>query len=298
VAPFAEGDIKLVDLPSHSAGALYDLNFFMVERPDGWRASCEYDAARFNPATVDVMLADWRHALSGQAPVTTAPADTVMTRLVAIWQETLGVSDVSPDDSFFDLGGHSLLAARMLARVESVFGQRIGMAALFTDSTLGALAARLAAPAATGAPLIAVGDGAEWQGFGEVLGTGRRFICVADAKAVANYHLDGPITVLGAGKNGQAAFRFAQALEAQGRTVTLVLVDAAPPSSARKLWPLRQQRPAEQFGGRVLLFRRPSTAAAAVAGWSSHLVGDLESGVLPAGPWHAHVAARIEAARR
>ncbi len=301
VAPYAEGDIRLVDLPSHSAGALYDLNFFMVERPDGWRASCEYDAARFDPATVDAMLAQWRQALSGQALASAPQADPVTARLAEIWRETLGVDSVAPGDSFFDLGGHSLLAARMLARVEAVFGQRVGMAALFTDSTLGGLAARLAAPATTRAPLVAVGDGADWQGFGEAAGLGRPFVRVADATpaAVTRDHPAGPVTILGAGKNGQAAFRLAHALEAQGRSVTLVLVDAAPPSTGRKLWPLRQSRPpAERFSGRALLFRRPSTPAETMAAWSSHLVGELESGVLPAGPWHAHVAARIDAARR
>ncbi len=311
VAPFAGGDITLVDLPSHSAGALYDLNFFMVERPDGWRASCEYDAARFDSATVDAMLADWRQALSGQAlsagtlsgraPAAASSLDTVTARLAAIWCEILGVPSVLPGDGFFDLGGHSLLAARMLARVEVAFGQRVGMAALFTDNTLGALAARLATPATAGMPLIAVGDDAEWQGFADAIGAGRRFICVADAKpeAVTGDHPGGPLTILGAGKNGQAAFRLAHALETQGRAVTLVLVDADPPSDGRTIWPLRQRRQAsERFGGRAFLFRRPSRSTDAMAGWSSRLAGDLESGLLPAGPWHAHVAARIEAARR
>src|SRR5262249_37113654 len=32
----AYGRFRLVDLPSFSAGAMYDLNFFMVERPEGW----------------------------------------------------------------------------------------------------------------------------------------------------------------------------------------------------------------------------------------------------------------------
>ena len=50
------GPFDLVDLPSFSAGALYDLNFFMVERPEGWRFSCEYDPALFDAATVEGLL--------------------------------------------------------------------------------------------------------------------------------------------------------------------------------------------------------------------------------------------------
>jgi amino acid adenylation domain-containing protein len=47
---------KLIDMPSVSAGALYDLNFFMVERPEGWRFSCEYNTDLFEADTVTRLL--------------------------------------------------------------------------------------------------------------------------------------------------------------------------------------------------------------------------------------------------
>ncbi|MBV9646487.1 MAG: amino acid adenylation domain-containing protein [Candidatus Eremiobacteraeota bacterium] len=50
------GTFRLVDMPSRSAGALYDLNFFMVERPEGWRASCEYNVDLFDHQTVTALL--------------------------------------------------------------------------------------------------------------------------------------------------------------------------------------------------------------------------------------------------
>jgi amino acid adenylation domain-containing protein len=50
------GTFKLIDTPSYSPGALYDLNFFMVERPEGWRLSCEYKTDLFEKATVCRML--------------------------------------------------------------------------------------------------------------------------------------------------------------------------------------------------------------------------------------------------
>lgn len=49
-------DFSLIDMPSLPAGAIYDLNFFMVERPDGWRFSCQYNTDQFEAATVDRML--------------------------------------------------------------------------------------------------------------------------------------------------------------------------------------------------------------------------------------------------
>ncbi len=50
------GGFRLVDLPSCSAGALYDLNFFMVERPEGWRASCEFNTDLFDAPAVTGFL--------------------------------------------------------------------------------------------------------------------------------------------------------------------------------------------------------------------------------------------------
>ena len=50
------GGFKLIDVPSVSAGTVYDLNFFMVERPEGWRLSCEYKSGLFDAATVERLL--------------------------------------------------------------------------------------------------------------------------------------------------------------------------------------------------------------------------------------------------
>ncbi len=61
------GEYALVDMPSHAAGALYDINFFMVERPEGWRASCEYNTDLFLPGTIDALLQAWRTILGGLA---------------------------------------------------------------------------------------------------------------------------------------------------------------------------------------------------------------------------------------
>jgi len=47
------------------------------------------------------------------------------------------------DDNFFDLGGHSFLVTKLLRRIESEFGQRLSMAALFEAPTISRLAALL-----------------------------------------------------------------------------------------------------------------------------------------------------------
>jgi non-ribosomal peptide synthetase component F/thioesterase domain-containing protein len=57
------GDFTLIDMPSLPAGAIYDLNFFMVERADGWRFSCQYNTDQFEPETARRLLGYFRAAL-------------------------------------------------------------------------------------------------------------------------------------------------------------------------------------------------------------------------------------------
>ncbi|MDX2263491.1 MAG: condensation domain-containing protein [Hyphomicrobiales bacterium] len=57
------GDVAIVSMPSHSTGALWDLNFYMVGREEGWRLSCEANAALFDPASVEHFLKLWRQTM-------------------------------------------------------------------------------------------------------------------------------------------------------------------------------------------------------------------------------------------
>jgi thioesterase domain-containing protein len=57
------GEFAATTLPSFNAGALYDLNFFMVRRPEGWRISCEGDLDLYDVSTIDAHLAKWREML-------------------------------------------------------------------------------------------------------------------------------------------------------------------------------------------------------------------------------------------
>ncbi len=59
--------IQLSAIPSKSPGSIYDLNFFMVERPDGWRASCEYNTDLFDASTIQRMLKQFQALLEGLA---------------------------------------------------------------------------------------------------------------------------------------------------------------------------------------------------------------------------------------
>jgi len=68
------GNFRLIDLPSRSAGPICDINFFMVERPDGWRTSVEFNTDLYRRETVERMLARFVGLLRAVARV---PSSTI-----------------------------------------------------------------------------------------------------------------------------------------------------------------------------------------------------------------------------
>ena len=73
-----------------------------------------------------------------QRPVSNA----IDPRIVAIWEEALGVN-VGPDDNFFDLGGDSLLLIRVHSDIQNVLGTDIALMEMFDFPTIRALDERL-----------------------------------------------------------------------------------------------------------------------------------------------------------
>jgi len=61
-------------------------------------------------------------------------------QLVELWQGLLGVERIGVRDNFFGLGGNSLQATQLVSRIRDTFGVTIDLRALFTNSTIGALA--------------------------------------------------------------------------------------------------------------------------------------------------------------
>ena len=61
VRPVEFSNITMVPVPSKSPGAIYDLNFFVVKRSDGWRLSCEYNCDLYDAASINRMLAQLRN---------------------------------------------------------------------------------------------------------------------------------------------------------------------------------------------------------------------------------------------
>ena len=67
VQPLHASGLTLTAIPSVSPGAIYDLNFFLVERAEGWRASCEYNTDLYERSTVRRLLEQFRGLLEGIA---------------------------------------------------------------------------------------------------------------------------------------------------------------------------------------------------------------------------------------
>lgn len=62
------------------------------------------------------------------------PATEAEAYLFTLWQEVLGMTELSVHDNFFDLGGHSLLAVRTIARIRSERNIEVPLRALFAGT--------------------------------------------------------------------------------------------------------------------------------------------------------------------
>jgi amino acid adenylation domain-containing protein len=68
------------------------------------------------------------------------PRTSLETVLLGIWQEVLGIDEISINDDFFDLGGHSLLAAQVIARLKDIFQGELSLRTVFQSPTVARLA--------------------------------------------------------------------------------------------------------------------------------------------------------------
>jgi acyl transferase domain-containing protein/SAM-dependent methyltransferase/acyl carrier protein len=107
----------------------------------------------------------WRpaDALRTEPAGIASTGDAAERRVMAIWQEVLGVDDVEPDADLTTLGGDSLVATQIVARLRDAFGVDVPLRDFFADPTpAGTVAAVRAARA--GDTSLAYEDGAAAAG--------------------------------------------------------------------------------------------------------------------------------------
>jgi amino acid adenylation domain-containing protein len=194
-----------------------------------------------------------------------APEGEIEPRLARIWAELLQLERVGREDNFFELGGHSLAALRLIARVASTFGVRIGVAALFAAPTLRQFALRvceLEKPLepwnvvpiqlrGENTPIIAINNAMMYYKLAQSIGTDRKFFAVQlydpiNPKPLPSRTLEqittdyvnliraaqphGPYILIGLCVAGLIAYEAARQLRQAGEQVPLVVMaDTWPP---------------------------------------------------------------------
>lgn len=68
------------------------------------------------------------------------PRDQLEAKLVAIWEEVLGVQGIGIRTSFFTLGGYSLLIVRLFAKINKALGSSLPITTIFNAPTIEQLA--------------------------------------------------------------------------------------------------------------------------------------------------------------
>ncbi|MCR9192978.1 MAG: amino acid adenylation domain-containing protein [Gammaproteobacteria bacterium] len=74
------------------------------------------------------------------------PTNTIESKLIEIWQNSLGISDLGIDDNFFSLGGHSLKALSLIETLNRSFQTNLPMTQIYKTPTIKKLSAILATP--------------------------------------------------------------------------------------------------------------------------------------------------------
>ena len=200
----------------------------------------------------------------------TLDGTTVLTpteqELSAIWQRTLGIDAVGPDDHFFTVGGDSLAAVTMMLDVEETFSVSLPIRVVFESPTLRGLAARIDGevvhPDEWSSPaylfLLAEGVGTPFFFCGVDLklarrgmwpsdsplyavsqwAQGRGFLQASSVEHLARQQLDaitsvqphGPYRLGGFSFGGLVAYELARLMRARGDEVELLfLLDATEP---------------------------------------------------------------------
>ena len=212
------------------------------------------------------------------APENRTYRDAIEFQLVEIWQATLGIPYISVDDGFFSLGVSSLSALRLITKINRIYSTNLGLASLFSASTIRAIAVlireRLSPnmdsslvpiqPLGTRPPLFVVhgvrGNVLSFYGLVTYLGKDQPLYgiqaqaLVKDEPALlkledmARYYIaemrkvqaKGPYNLLGYSFGGIVAMEMAQQLKAAGEEVGLLgMLDSKSPDYMRMLLEMR-----------------------------------------------------------
>ena len=78
-----------------------------------------------------------------------ASGTPALDRVLSLFTEVLGRTEIAPEENFFHAGGHSLSAMKLAVRLQAEFGTEVGVRMIFTWPTAAALAEQLGGTAAS-----------------------------------------------------------------------------------------------------------------------------------------------------
>lgn len=206
------------------------------------------------------------------------PSNTSERRMLALWEEVLGVEGLGVEDDYAAVGGTSLLAARLFASISTNFAVKLPLTTILEHSTVRKLAAFVDLAAIPQKSLIDLrpqgrrnvflvhdGDGetllymnlsrhlpADFAVYGiEPLQLPNIPLAHGSVEAMAAHCVsvmrekqpEGPYIVGGMCAGGVIAYEIARQLEAQAQNVELVVIlDAARPGAAKRAGRIARQR--------------------------------------------------------
>ena len=83
---------------------------------------------------------------SQSATAFTEPRNQLEESIAQIWQQVLGIEQISIHDNFFELGGNSLIAVQLLTKLGNISGQNLPLATFLNAQTIEQLAVALNQP--------------------------------------------------------------------------------------------------------------------------------------------------------
>jgi len=124
---------------------LLELERYGLGTDDACRALIDILAADYTQVIVTTTnrmnnLAEQRIAAKEPETWLENQEDTIIDGLAEIWKSLLGISELAPEDNFFQRGGHSLLATRVGFRVRQRWGSPLSLNDIFAHPTLIAMA--------------------------------------------------------------------------------------------------------------------------------------------------------------
>lgn len=159
-------DVWKFDQEAEAMPVLSELSRLALDRQEGYEvleralATAVYDTVLISTTSLPQRLARRQQKASlpgknlyGRPALWTeyvAPRNDIEERVVAIWQQVLGIEKIGVDDNFFELGGHSLLATQLHNQLHHEFGVELSLQRLFADATAAGVAKGIARGLAEG----------------------------------------------------------------------------------------------------------------------------------------------------